>query len=334
MQFNVVVWYSFFLDLLSVASCIQQLNPNEDKKSVVKPEIVIPGAWKVNKDETFLFLPLDIPSVLSLERVKIMSNGEQILVMVTRQAKDKPETDALKKYRLILDALKQQAGYDERLLQKHLEEWYQTEDDEEVRVHIKSALDSMENVRDAKSHESGPPPTVRIPLGMLLKQASRQNDDLDNATRSEASRQNDGLDNATRSEASIAFLAATAPHHAMVTATKGSSWIADAAYHSQEHLRIVTESFAVDIPFPVPAEQVFIMQTPDKNLMVTMPLKRESLEAKGISTGGKPFLTSPMYNLQGQLIGGPDEAADLYSIAPNLRREYFLKSEALKDLGQ
>lgn len=293
----------------------------QQKPTVVKPEIAIPGVWKVNKEDTLLCLPLDIPSDLPLERVKIMSNGESILVLVTARPKEQPETKAVKKFRLVLDALKQQAGYDEVLLKKHLEEWYETEEDDEVRVLVKSTLDSLKDVRDAKTHESGPPPAMSIPLGMLGKSTSRR------------------IVKGTKS--SVPFLAAD--NHIPIrqlNMTKPMSFIASSAtatgkehnLHEHLHTKIIKESFEVEIPFPVSAEQVFVIQTVDQDLIITMPLKRKSLEVQGISTGGKPFIPCPVYNLQGQLIGGLDEAPSLSAMAPTLSTDTFIKEGALKPL--
>eukprot|EP00746_Dinoflagellata_sp_MGD_P009506 gnl/MRDRNA2_/MRDRNA2_119362_c0_seq1.p1 gnl/MRDRNA2_/MRDRNA2_119362_c0~~gnl/MRDRNA2_/MRDRNA2_119362_c0_seq1.p1 ORF type:complete len:317 (-),score=65.06 gnl/MRDRNA2_/MRDRNA2_119362_c0_seq1:5-955(-) len=313
---QLIVWHCFFSEFLSVALSMHHQKPNGGSGTIVHPKLVIPGEWKVNKGDTLIFLPLDVPSDLQLERVKLMSNGESILVIVTKQPEEKPETNAVKKFRLILDALKQQAGYDEKLLMKHLEEWYETEDDDEVRVLVKSALDSVKAVRDAKKHGSGPPPTMSIPLG-LLDGGSRKNSTA----------------HLKAAEAPAAFLAGTAPHNPISDTILGnpiSQVVLDQTLHKR--LRIIKESFSLEIPYPVSVEQVFVLQTVDKDLMVTMPLKRTSLEARGISTGGKPFIPTPIYNLQGQLVGGPKEAPDLYSTVPNLSAEYFANPDALKPL--
>jgi len=316
----------FFGFSIAIGSAWQR-KPDRGGEKVVKPEIAIPGVWKVNKDETLLFLPLDIPSDLPLERVKVMTNGESILVLVTDQAKDKPETKAVRKYKLILESLKDQAGYDEGLLKTHLEEWYQTEQDDEVRVLVKSALDSLNKVRDAKTHKSGPPPTMSIPLGMLHKQALVKNVSLVE----------------TKPGTVPDFLAATPSRDAvkhsmlhMVAETDTGKRALDAHRSSDQRLRtkIIKESFVVKIPFPVSAEEVFVLQTRDDDLMVSMPLKKRSLEAQGISTGGKAFIPSPVYNLDGQLIGGKDEAPSLYTMAPTFSAEYFEKKDALQPLNE
>jgi len=324
---QLIVWCCLFVGIFTVASSIQQQSPGGGSGNIVTPKLVIPGEWKVNKDDTLLFLHLGIPSDLSQERVKIMTSGESIMVIVTDQPEVKPETNAVKKYRLILDALKQQAGYDEKQLKKHLEEWYETEEDDEVRVLVKSALDSLQAVRDAKVHEQGPPPTLRIPLGMLAKQVSRSNASSVPSEAVQSHSKAGGL--------STAFLAGTAPHNEMAKSTMQhpvSHAVLNIDHHLHNHLRIIKESFSVDVPFPVSAGQVFVLQTPDKDLMVTMPLKRSSLEAQGISTGGKPFIPCPVYTLRGELIGGPNEAPDLYSAMPSLSRQYFVDPDALRPL--
>merc|ERR550525_499188 len=78
---------------------------------------------------------------------------------------------------------------------------------------------------------------------------------------------------------------------------------------NRTHAGIVKESFAVDIPFPVPSNQVFVIKGGPQIMYVVLPLKRESLEASGISTGGKPFVRSPMFDLHGANLADPPRPA-------------------------
>merc|ERR1719240_1400999 len=55
------------------------------------------------------------------------------------------------------------------MLKDKLSEWLDTEDDDEVKVQVRSALDSLTKVRAAKQNTK--PRTVSVPLGMLVKEA-------------------------------------------------------------------------------------------------------------------------------------------------------------------
>merc|ERR1719235_358645 len=116
-----------------------------------------------------MFLPLTVPDNMPLDQIKIMSNGQQILVVVTERPQDQPETNAIKKYKLVIEAIKKEVNNDEKLLKDKLQTWYDTEDDDEVRVQVKAAMDSLIKVRQAKANNNAR--TVSIPLGMLAKEA-------------------------------------------------------------------------------------------------------------------------------------------------------------------
>merc|ERR1719240_1801390 len=55
------------------------------------------------------------------------------------------------------------------MLKDKLKEWLDTEDDDEVKVQVRLALDSLTKVRAAKQNTK--PRTVSVPLGMLVKEA-------------------------------------------------------------------------------------------------------------------------------------------------------------------
>merc|ERR1719272_1732597 len=104
---QLTMWCCFFVGLLRSASSSQQHKPGGGEVAmVVQPKIVVPGNWQVDKQETFLFLPLGIPSEFPLERIKIMTNGESMLVVVTDHFEDKPDTKAVTKYKMMLEAIK------------------------------------------------------------------------------------------------------------------------------------------------------------------------------------------------------------------------------------
>merc|ERR1719160_1962782 len=132
--------------------------------------MVIPGEWMGDSKESFMFLSLTIPKDMPLDQCKIMSNGDSILVVVTEKPQEQPETNAVKKYKLVVEALKREAGHDEKVLKDKLQQWYDTEEDDEVRVQVKAAVDSLNKVRQAKANTAVR--TVSVPLGMLAKEAA------------------------------------------------------------------------------------------------------------------------------------------------------------------
>eukprot|EP00746_Dinoflagellata_sp_MGD_P168124 gnl/MRDRNA2_/MRDRNA2_99307_c0_seq1.p1 gnl/MRDRNA2_/MRDRNA2_99307_c0~~gnl/MRDRNA2_/MRDRNA2_99307_c0_seq1.p1 ORF type:complete len:308 (+),score=85.33 gnl/MRDRNA2_/MRDRNA2_99307_c0_seq1:114-1037(+) len=282
---------------------------------VVQPKMVIPGEWMVDAKETFMFLPLTVPTGMPADQIKIMSNGDSILVVVTEKPQEQPETNAIKKYKLVVDALKQEAGHDEKVLKDKLQEWYETEDDDEVKVQVKSALDSLTQVRQAKANTAIR--TVSVPLGMLAKQAATAMLGKDVAVQG------------------VSFLAKASLHNT----TKEPEEVEEAehvlsALHTDKkiHTGIIKESFAVEIPYPVDTEKVFILKqdASANELMVAMPLHRNSLAAQGISTGGKPFLRVPVFSVTGQVLAGP--SASLNNLAGDLHVPSVIAKTGLKPL--
>lgn len=282
---------------------------------VVQPKMVIPGEWMVDTKESFMFLPLTVPAGMPMDQIKIMSNGDSILVVVTEKPQEQPETNAIKKYKLVIDALKQEAGHDETVLKDKLQEWYDTEDDDEVKVQVKSALDSLTQVRQAKANTAIR--TVSVPLGMLAKQAATAMFGKDVAVQG------------------MSFLAKASFHNA----TKEPEEVEEAehvlsALHTDKkiHTGIIKESFAVEIPYPVSTEKVFILKqdAAANELMVAMPLNRNSLAAQGISTGGKPFLRVPVFSVTGQVLAGP--SASLNKLAGDLHVPSVVAKTGLKPL--
>jgi len=68
----------------------------------------VPGGWLTDNAAKFLFLPLEVPKDIG-KACKIMSNGDSILVVVTERPEEEPETNAMKKYRLVIEAIKDEA---------------------------------------------------------------------------------------------------------------------------------------------------------------------------------------------------------------------------------
>jgi hypothetical protein len=259
--------------VLAAVEAAEKRRPTGD---AVQPEIVVPGGWLTDNVAKFLFLPLEVPKDIG-KSCKIMSNGDSILVVVTERPEEEPETNAMKKYKLVIEAIKTETRNDEHKLKSKLQAWLDTEEDDEVRVHIRAALDSLVRVRKAKKNFD--PRVVSVPLGFL--QAGRQ----------PARRLTDG---SSKPGASRSLLVRRKAEQ-ITARTLGET-------------RIIKESFAVVIPYAAPVEEIFVL-TPDPGLlMVGMPLQKHSLDAKGISTGGKPFVRLPVFGGHGEKLWGEGPA--------------------------
>jgi hypothetical protein len=271
-----------------LAVCLQAavaLNVDRQRKpgEVVQPEIVIPGEWMTDEAEHFLFLPLTVPEDAKMQECKVMANGESLLIVVTERPQEEPETNALRKYKLVVEAIKKEAVHDEALLQAKLQTWLDTEDDDEVKAYVRSALDSMSKVQEAKRTSS--PKAISVSLGVPHSAASSLLE-LDAAPNSSAAT----IAPAAAPRALTAVLRGSADHH---------------QHHHQLKARIIKESFAVEVPYPVPSDRIALLRTNPTTLVVAMPFVRKSLEASGISTGGKPFIRVPVFNSAGSWMAGP-----------------------------
>jgi hypothetical protein len=279
---------------------------------VVQPRIVIPGEWMTDQADHFLFLPLTVPANVAMPQCKVMSNGESLLIVVTERPQEEPETNALRKYKLVVEAIKKEAVHDEALLQAKLQTWLDTEDDDEVKVHIQAALDSMNKVQKAKRTAS--PKTISVSLGLPHGGAAASS----------------LLELPSAPNASTPVVAApAAPVHALPALLRGAT--TQKHHHHSSTARIIKESFAVEIPYPVPTERIVILKTNPTTLMVAMPLVRKSLEASGISTGGKPFNRVPVFNNLGAWVAGPK--AVLGDIASDLNVASVVSKVGMKPLS-
>jgi hypothetical protein len=273
---------------------------------IIQPEIVVPGEWLTDEAEHFLFLPLTVPEDIKLANCKVMSNGDNLLVVVTETPEEEPETNAVKKFRLIIEAMKQEAGHNEELLKTKLTTWLQTEDDDEVEVQIQAALDSLTTVRNAKANDT--PRTVSVPLGLLAKQAA----------------------SALGAPSAEMTTEEKEAERALPSLRRATQQRSGGSKNEQLRTSIIKESFSVEIPYPVPLEKIFILKTDSTTLTVAMPLERNSLQANGISTGGKAFLRVPVFSVQGEKLIGPE--TEFGKVADGLHVPSLTAGKGLKPL--
>lgn len=247
-----------------------------DRTSPVLTHIVEPGEWLTDKAGKFMFLPLVVPENVGHERCKIMANGDSLIVVVTERAEEKPETAALRKFKLVVQAFKDEGilNHDESGLKTKLEEWLEDEDDDEVRQYIMEALTSLKQVQAAKQNTV--PRQVSLRLSLLSERSKPRS----------------------------------------ILSQKGSG---STALRHRSRAGIVKESFSIDIPYPVPADQVFVLSSSPTTLLVGMPLLRSSLEASGVSTGGKPFARVPVYGSKGEHLVEATEAGKAEDLAKRAR---------------
>lgn len=259
--------------------------------AAVNPEIVVPGQWLTNTADDFLFLTLSIPEEFRPEQCKVLTNGGTLLVVVTEAPKEEPEDAALKKYKLIMEALKSEVGHDEHLLGQKLQTWMDTEDDEEVQVRVRSALDSLNHVKAAKRNTK--PRSISVPLGVLDKGVSK-----------------------VHPAAALSLLSDVPQEHALPALARRSATAAAGTKEVSSRAGIIRESFAVEIPYPAAIQSMFMIEAQTGLLIVGMPLNRNSLEAQGTSTGEKPYERVPLFSVQGQKLAGP--RASLNTLAKGL----------------
>jgi len=269
--------------------------------TTINPEIVVPGQWLTNRADNYLFLTLTIPEDIRPEQCKVLTNGGTLLIIVTEAPQEEPEDAALKKYKLIIEALKSEVGHDERLLGQKLQTWFETEDDDEVKVRVRSALDSLKQVKAAK--RNGTPRTLSVPLGVLAQ---------------------------VHSAAPVSLLSELPKDHVLPALARRS---ASAAAGSKEAGRvgIIKESFAVEIPYPVSVESVFMIEATPTLLMVGMPLVTNSFEAKGFSSGEKPYKRVTLFSVLGKKLAGPPDS--LLKLATGLNVAAVAARTGLKPLG-
>jgi len=137
---------------------------------IQNPTIAVPGEWLTDAKKNFIFLPIRIPKTLPLNEVKLLTDGRSILVNVVERPVEAPEDEATKKFRLLLDALKDQAKGDETMLLSKLEEWEGDEDNSKVKDLIRSAMGTLHKVQK----HSTMPKAITVPLNTLELEAVRE----------------------------------------------------------------------------------------------------------------------------------------------------------------
>lgn len=191
-----------------------------------------------------------------------------------------------------------------------LSEWLDTEEDEEVRVRVKSALDSLTDIREAKNNTS--PRTLAVNLGLPKSF-------LQEGLQLRGSGASPKVSHGLPATAAMRTLVAQSGRgkHVRVQGGAAVATSAGAGAVASHAASIIRESFTIDIPYPVPIPRVFAVLAAPGKLVVGMPWKKNSLEAKGVSTGGKPFARVPVFSMDGKLLAGP-QSSSLSQLASEL----------------
>jgi len=289
---------------LGVTSTLGSLLQERGGVIVPQPQFVVPDRWATDRSGKFLLLPLSVSEGLSLDECKVLTDGSKILVVVSEQPQEQPETAALRKYRLIVEALKVEAGHDEHLLQSKYLEWLDTEEDEEVQAYVRSAYDSLRSVQAAKNTPTAR--TVAVPLGVVQSSRPRIKYPMYPSSVLQlrgTSTPGIGVPRLAIGKAAAPAFAEVKEEKQLPTQSSGRS--------------MVRESFAVAIPYPAPPESCFLLRASATLLIVAMPLDRHSLGAQGISTGGVPFVRAPVFDESGRHLAGPRDR-DVHKLAAGL----------------
>lgn len=200
-----------------------------------------PGAnWLTDPSETLLFLPISVSKELPLKNLKMLCDGQSILVLSTVQP-DIEVNKAERKFKLLLEALKSEAKGDEKKLENELNEWYKSEQDDEVKALVGETLYGLREVMYHKANDNKRVSTV--PLGALVQRAAAV------------------LSSSTLHK----FLQAT--HSTGNSTAKGKQGMSALSLRSQrdDAARIIKESFMVEMPVPHDPLHVFALQkTPEE----------------------------------------------------------------------
>mmetsp|Transcript_7650 Transcript_7650/g.16460 ORF Transcript_7650/g.16460 Transcript_7650/m.16460 type:complete len:294 (-) Transcript_7650:66-947(-) len=286
----------FFVSALAWAAGFELIDVDAGKP--VNPKFVIPGKWLSDKDHKFLFLPLTKPVEMSAKSARVFTNGDNLLVTVTEQAVEEEDSRSVKKFKLVLEALKSEAGNDEALLQQKLQQWSATEEDVEVKALVDEAAAHLVTVVNNKGGKaSSSAHSTNVPLGGADKNKP------------------------------TSFLQRVIPTKVLTFVNSSKETVSDdgwsmASAAVQADTSVIKESFAIGVPYPPPAERVFVLTTKPDTLMICMPWLKKSLSAQGIATGGKAFQRVPVFDMTGSKVAGPNRVPQDLSEALQQHQKY------------
>jgi len=148
-----------------LSSSVQDyLSQIEQMEFTSEPPVAIPGEWLTDAKKSFVFLPIKIPKNMPLDDVKMLTDGKSLLVNVVERPLPRPEDESTKKFRLVLDAFKDETKGNEVALIGKLQEWLADEDSTQVQGLIRETIASINMEEPRKPHS---PRSLTIPLNEL-----------------------------------------------------------------------------------------------------------------------------------------------------------------------
>lgn len=338
-----------------VSTSVQDYLNQIGQIEVRNPTIAIPGEWLTDAKKTFVFLPIRIPQALPLDEVKMLTDGRSLLVNVVERAAQAPEDAATKKFRLVLDAFKQEANGDEKVMAEKLKEWESDEDDSKVRELIRESLTTLAAANPGKHSV---PKSLTIPLdGVELSELRAKIATAHAIKRKDARLQSAKITNPHGGTATIKLRSTylqqasktsdepvtyggfgtdepnliTIPLNAQFLQQlendadyvvplndKDAFALSDTATGGQTYIK---ESFSVTLPYPTLPARMFAVLQGKGQLVVCMPYDKKT------KAPTQPFARVPVFDQEGRKLTGPgtESAADL---APETREQTVEKGHS------
>jgi hypothetical protein len=230
--------------------------------------------WLTDASETLLFLPIGVSKELPLANLKFLCDGKSVLVLSTLT----PEVEtgrAEKEFKLLLKAMKSEAQGDEPKLESKLLDWYNSEEDPEVKAYVSETLYGLREVQHQKASASKE--VVTVPLGVLVQRASKVLSEFEsslhpirntNPSSSRSSKQR-------RSELSLLSQRISAA-------------------------RIIKESFLVDMPVPHDPRRVFALQRNPEEYFICYVFNPDNWGlGDDVAREQLPYKTLKIYDMKG-----------------------------------
>eukprot|EP00746_Dinoflagellata_sp_MGD_P014461 gnl/MRDRNA2_/MRDRNA2_131690_c0_seq1.p1 gnl/MRDRNA2_/MRDRNA2_131690_c0~~gnl/MRDRNA2_/MRDRNA2_131690_c0_seq1.p1 ORF type:complete len:313 (+),score=86.46 gnl/MRDRNA2_/MRDRNA2_131690_c0_seq1:104-1042(+) len=230
--------------------------------------------WLTDATETLLFLPIGVSKELPVTNLKFLCDGKSILVLSTLT----PEVEvgrAEKEFKLLLKAMKSETQGDEAKLVNKLTEWYNSEEDAEVKAYVSETLYGLREVQQQKA--SANKEVVTVPLGVLVQRASKA---------------------IATSESSLHPI-----HNATPSSSRDGKQRASALSLLSQHngaARIIKESFLVEMPVPHDPRRVFALQRNSEEYFVCYTFNPDNWGlGDDVAHEQLPYKTLKIYDMKG-----------------------------------
>lgn len=239
--------------------------------------------WLTDPDETILFLPIGVSKELPIEDLKIMSDGTSILVLSTIQPKIE-EGRAEREFKLLLEALKSKAKGDETKLESELSDWYQSEQDAEVKSLVGETLFGLREVMRDKANKSKRATTV--PFRALVQRSAKV---LSSSSLHNFLQVNVTTDSSRRSK-----------QGGSTSSLLGQRKLNDTKLGAA---RIIKESFQVDMPVPHNPLGIFALQRSPEEYFICYTFNPDNWGlGDEVAQEQLPFKKIKIYDMSGKFL--------------------------------